>query len=61
MIKKTFNPANPFDLKDLGLKATGPRLKILDLFIKNADSGKKRHMSARRFTVLSFKKVKMLV
>ena len=46
MIKKTFNPANPFDLKDLGLKATGPRLKILDLFIKNADSGKKRHMSA---------------
>ena len=32
--------------KDLGLKATGPRLKILDLFIKNADSGKKRHMSA---------------
>lgn len=46
MIKKEFNAANPFDLKDLGLKATGPRLKILDLFIKSAEAGKKRHMSA---------------
>lgn len=33
---------NPAELKATGLKATLPRLKILDIFQKNAD----RHLSA---------------
>jgi Fur family ferric uptake transcriptional regulator len=35
---------NPQDLKNLGLKATGPRLKILELF-QNLPPGR-RHMTA---------------
>ncbi|MGK2952829.1 MAG: ferric iron uptake transcriptional regulator [Thiobacillus sp.] len=34
--------SNPSDLKNIGLKATLPRLRILDLF----EQGSKRHMSA---------------
>lgn len=34
-----------YDLKSSGLKATVPRLKILDLFIKN-EANKGRHMAA---------------
>lgn len=34
--------SNQYDLKSIGLKATLPRLKILDLF----EQGDKRHMSA---------------
>jgi Fur family ferric uptake transcriptional regulator len=34
--------SNPSDLKNIGLKATLPRLKILDLF----ENGDKRHMTA---------------
>jgi Fur family ferric uptake transcriptional regulator len=34
--------SNPSDLKNIGLKATLPRLKILDLFEQNS----KRHMTA---------------
>jgi Fur family ferric uptake transcriptional regulator len=34
--------SNPSDLKNIGLKATLPRLRILDLF----EQGNKRHMSA---------------
>jgi Fur family ferric uptake transcriptional regulator len=34
--------SNPQDLKTIGLKATAPRLKILDLF----ESSKVRHLSA---------------
>ena len=34
--------SNPSDLKNIGLKATLPRLKILDLF----EQGNKRHMTA---------------
>ncbi len=34
--------SNPSDLKSIGLKATLPRLKILDLF----ENSKKRHMTA---------------
>ncbi len=33
-------------LKGLGLKATGPRLKILDIFKRHAESGQSRHLSA---------------
>jgi Fur family transcriptional regulator, ferric uptake regulator len=33
---------NPENLRDIGLKATGPRLRILELF----QSGSQRHMSA---------------
>lgn len=36
---------NPKDLKSSGLKATFPRLKILDLFRKN-EASKGRHMTA---------------
>ncbi len=35
-----------FDLKGLGLKATGPRLKILDIFKRHAEQGMERHLSA---------------
>ncbi|OZA24993.1 MAG: ferric iron uptake transcriptional regulator [Hydrogenophilales bacterium 17-64-11] len=34
--------SNPYDLKSIGLKATLPRLKILDLF----EQSNKRHMTA---------------
>ena len=38
--------ANSQELKDIGLKATTPRLKILDLFQKAHNSPGERHMSA---------------
>jgi Fur family ferric uptake transcriptional regulator len=38
--------ANSQELKDIGLKATTPRLKILDLFQKAHSSPGERHMSA---------------
>lgn len=38
--------ANSQELKDIGLKATTPRLKILDLFQKAHGSPGERHMSA---------------
>lgn len=37
---------HPDDLKNLGLKATYPRLKILDLFHKLQDEGSPRHVTA---------------
>ena len=37
---------NPDDLKSIGLKATYPRLKILDLFHKLQDEGSSRHVTA---------------
>ena len=37
---------NPDDLKSIGLKATYPRLKILDLFHKLQDEGSPRHVTA---------------
>ncbi len=37
---------NPNDLKNIGLKATYPRLKILDLFHKLQDEGSPRHVTA---------------
>ena len=37
---------NSADLKGLGLKATGPRLKILDIFKRNATTEGDRHLSA---------------
>lgn len=36
----------PTDLKTIGLKATLPRLKILEIFQRNAQQGRARHMSA---------------
>ena len=36
----------PDDLKNIGLKATYPRLKILDLFHKLQDEGSPRHVTA---------------
>ncbi|MCS7100708.1 MAG: ferric iron uptake transcriptional regulator [Burkholderiaceae bacterium] len=36
----------PADLKTIGLKATLPRLKILEIFQRNAQQGATRHMSA---------------
>ena len=38
--------SNPQELKEIGLKATTPRLKILDLFQKAHSSGNTRHLSA---------------
>jgi Fur family transcriptional regulator, ferric uptake regulator len=38
--------SNSQELKEIGLKATTPRLKILDLFQKAQASGGARHMSA---------------
>jgi len=38
--------SNPEDLKNSGLKATMPRLKILDLFHKLASEGAARHITA---------------
>lgn len=37
---------HPDDLKSIGLKATYPRLKILDLFHKLQDEGAPRHVTA---------------
>lgn len=37
---------NAKNLKELGLKATGPRLKILEMFQKKTSNGTDRHMSA---------------
>ncbi len=37
---------NSSELKNTGLKATVPRLKILDLFQKAQESGAERHMTA---------------
>ncbi len=37
---------HPDDLKNIGLKATLPRLKILDLFHKLQDEGSPRHVTA---------------
>ena len=37
---------NSEDLKSSGLKATAPRLKILELFHKTQQSGSNRHMTA---------------
>lgn len=37
---------HPDDLKSIGLKATPPRLKILDLFHKLAQEGAPRHVTA---------------
>ncbi len=34
------------DLKGLGLKATGPRLRILEIFRKTLENGQQRHLSA---------------
>lgn len=34
------------DLKGLGLKATGPRLRILEIFRKTLEKGQQRHLSA---------------
>ena len=36
----------PADLKTIGLKATLPRLKVLEIFQRNAQQGGARHMSA---------------
>jgi Fur family ferric uptake transcriptional regulator len=38
--------AKPLGLKSTGLKATLPRLKILEIFQRNAQEGRARHMSA---------------
>jgi Fur family ferric uptake transcriptional regulator len=38
--------AKPLGLKSTGLKATLPRLKILEIFQRNAQQGSARHMSA---------------
>ena len=37
---------NAKNLKNLGLKATGPRLKILEIFQERAKAGEDRHLSA---------------
>lgn len=37
---------NAQNLKDLGLKATGPRLKILEIFQDRVKKGEDRHLSA---------------
>ena len=37
---------NAKNLKNLGLKATGPRLKILEIFQERAKAGEVRHLSA---------------
>ena len=45
-------PIDSSDLKSLGLKVTGPRMKILDIFQKHATQGQ-RHLSAEDvFTLL---------
>lgn len=38
--------SNSFDLRGLGLKVTGPRLKILDIFKSRAEKGEPGHLSA---------------
>ncbi|HXF46638.1 MAG TPA: ferric iron uptake transcriptional regulator [Burkholderiaceae bacterium] len=38
--------SGPADLKTIGLKATLPRLKILEIFQRHAQEGRARHMSA---------------
>ncbi|HUD27055.1 MAG TPA: ferric iron uptake transcriptional regulator [Burkholderiaceae bacterium] len=41
------HPSGPTDLKDSGLKATAPRLKILEIFQKRSNEGEStRHLSA---------------
>lgn len=40
------NKKNAKNLKNLGLKATGPRLKILEIFQERAKAGEDRHLSA---------------
>jgi Fur family ferric uptake transcriptional regulator len=37
--------SNSYDLKNSGLKVTAPRMKILDLFLKN-EANRGRHMAA---------------
>ena len=45
--EKASHSSNPsLDLKGLGLKATGPRLKILEIFRRRAEEGQPRHLSA---------------
>ncbi len=39
-------PATPAELKSIGLKATLPRLRILDIFQRAAATGGARHLSA---------------
>src|SRR5882757_10657254 len=39
-------PATPAELKSIGLKATLPRLRILDVFQRAASTGGARHLSA---------------
>ena len=39
-------PATPAELKSIGLKATLPRLRILDIFQRAATTGGARHLSA---------------
>src|SRR5882757_2033744 len=39
-------PATPAELKSIGLKATLPRLRILDIFQRAASTGGARHLSA---------------
>jgi len=45
MIQRGANPSSA-DLKTIGLKATLPRLKILEIFQRNSQAGGARHMSA---------------
>ncbi len=40
------NPPNSSDLKNMGLKATLPRLKVLEIFQRSSAEGGGRHMSA---------------
>ncbi len=46
MIQKHDDGNPSADLKGLGLKATGPRLKILEIFRNHSDQGTVRHLSA---------------
>ena len=39
---------NAKNLKNLGLKATGPRLKILEIFQERAKAGEDRHVRQGR-------------
>lgn len=40
------NPSSSSDLKNMGLKATLPRLKVLEIFQRSSAHGSGRHMSA---------------
>ncbi|MCD8339566.1 MAG: ferric iron uptake transcriptional regulator [Burkholderiales bacterium] len=46
MIQKHDDDSSSADLKGLGLKATGPRLKILEIFKMHSAPGTERHLSA---------------